>query len=321
MRSKDFRRFADDRRIGPVSGVWCRGDGSVEHRRRSTAASSFRGDKQRSATATSACADCSCACSGERNSRMASAYRCVGGHSRRGAMVLHSAPRCRWRKCSFLSDSLLSEKGTDSCLAADNFRWSLACVAGLDRPAVWLVKGTLALGLFLLLQKFRRDNEELWKSLDRTVLQHAIRRTLSLSWLIVILLIPGIAVGWATHTLIEFSVGKVETIPQADIDKYLPPEPPPPPFWQIRKSLAYRLDPWRLIFGKVRDGLVTRPGINEAPKRISHAARCAHHILQFARWLFIAYACYVAVRLYLYVFARSFVGRGGRVVLQLERSA
>jgi hypothetical protein len=185
--------------------------------------------------------------------------------------------------------------------------------------AVWLVRATLAVGLFFLLRKFRRDNEELWKSFDYAVLQHAVKRTLSLSWLIVLLLIPGIAVGWATHTLIEFSVGKVEKIPQADIDQYFP-EPSPPPRWPPGKYLAYKFDPWRLLVGKVRDGLVVRRGLNEAPKRISNAARCAHHILQFAWWLFIAYACYVAVRLYLYVFARSFVGRGGKVVLQLERS-
>lgn len=186
--------------------------------------------------------------------------------------------------------------------------------------AVWVVRLTVLVGLFFLVRKFCHDNEELWKSFDRSVLDNAVRRTISLSWLIALLLIPGIAVGWATHTLIESSVGKVERIPQADIDNYLPPEPPPPSWTQPRKRVAHMCDPWRLLVGKVRDGLVVRPGINEAPKRISNAARCAHYLLQFAWWLFIAYATYVAVRLCLYVFARSFVGRGGRVIFQLERS-
>jgi hypothetical protein len=185
--------------------------------------------------------------------------------------------------------------------------------------AIWLIWAVMLVGVILILWKFRSDNDELWKNFDRSFLDLAVRRTIALSWLIALLLVPGVTIGWASHKLLDVSVGKLANIPPGDLDQYFV-NVPEPHYIPLNKYLAWKFDPWRLVFSKIDVALGKSPDVNEIPKDISEVALYAHHLLKFVWWLFIAYACYVGVRLYLYVFARAFVGRGGRVVMQLERS-
>ena len=196
----------------------------------------------------------------------------------------------------------------------------------------WLVWGMMLAGLGLVLFRFYRDNKELWEKFDRAVLRTAALRTATFSGLIAALLLPGIGVGWTAHELLDICFAAVEGIPRADLTKYFdealpaaaPPAPPPSKWRHPQQYLAYMCDPWRLLVGKAEEvrvvarGKLSNSSANNAPMRLSNAALSAHHFLHFIWWLLIAQASYVATRLYLYVFARVFVGRGGRVVMQLD---
>ena len=173
-----------------------------------------------------------------------------------------------------------------------------------------LVQGALLVGFCLILLKFYRDNSELWLSFDRKVLRKAMLRTASFSGLIAFLLLPGIGVGWAAHKFLEISFERLERIPRAslvsDVNNEWPEEPPPSKWRHPQEYLTWRFDPWRLLFGKARDGL-SNSSINTAPEKISNAALSTHHFIEFIWWLVIAQRPATSRSDFISTFSRAFL--------------
>ena len=192
--------------------------------------------------------------------------------------------------------------------------------------AVWLVLSgwavplllvTAAGGFVLLIRKFIQDNSQTWKTSDRTILAKAVLRTLKFTGIIGVLLSPGIVAGIVTHRLAAVCVAELEKVPTRNLTNYIP-ETVAPPWYHFGDYLAYECDPRRLLMGEIRDELTTRRQINEAPRHLSQLTWMMYRCLDLTWWVFVVYTFYVAFRLYLYIFARTFVASGGRAVVQLE---